>query len=351
MESSSSSKAERDQNTTPQHHQIDQKKINEIIIKARRHTSLKQPSIGVDENNVDDLSTTTSIIVAAPPPPKVDYRSVLCGLAAGVISAGVFNPFDRALYLSVTNRTPFLTKQNFQNPYLGFMQSVGHRALSGGLYFPLEQFFMTVLVPAQQSTVIEKKLKRQSHNSTGALLNFLAGTAAGAMNAILINPISAIKYKSWGRETNRGMMTEAVEMLRKGGLRPFYNGLIPTLWRDLVFGGCYTFLRFEFQYRFQLSTDHQYISNFMAAAVATVASGPFNLARNEQYATKSRHVADTLRVVLSNFVIETREHSTLYEKCIFIQQRLRLGWGTIRVALGMSFANFLYDTLHGMVVK
>lgn len=65
--------------------------------------------------------------------PKVNWVSFLSGLTAGVAQAGLFNPFDRALYLSVKNHTPFLRRENFQTPYQGFFQSVGHRALSGGL--------------------------------------------------------------------------------------------------------------------------------------------------------------------------------------------------------------------------
>lgn len=51
------------------------------------------------------------------------------------------------------------------------------------------------------------------------MMIFLAGTSAGAVNAIILNPLSALKYKTWGREVNRGMPTEALDMWRKAGLR------------------------------------------------------------------------------------------------------------------------------------
>lgn len=71
------------------------------------------------------------------PPPHAEASqrvSFLCGFVAGVAQAGIFNPFDRALYLSVKHHRPFLSYQNFFQPYSGFLQSVGGRALSGGLY-------------------------------------------------------------------------------------------------------------------------------------------------------------------------------------------------------------------------
>lgn len=273
--------------------------------------------------------------------------SVACGLVAGMAQAGLFNPFDRALYLSVVNHTPFLSSQNFQRPYQGFFQSVGHRALSGGLYFPLERFFMDLL-PTQQQ-----------HHPHFALNKFLAGTAAGAVNALICNPVAAVKYKTWGRDVNRGMLQEAILMLRKGGIRPFYNGLIPTLLRDLTFGGTYTLLRFEFQDHMSIlsssstksgttgTSDMSYplLSNGLAAALATIVSGPFNLARNVQYATKSRHIADPVWYVLTEFTQQVSEQPTLRAKWIHVQNRLRLGWGTARVALGMAFGHYVYDKL------
>lgn len=287
---------------------------------VRRHTSIE---------HIPDTNT---------PIPKVNTVSFLSGLAAGIAQAGLFNPVDRALYLSVKNQIPFLSKQNFQSPYQGFFQSVGHRALSGGLYYPLEHFFISLLPPEAAMDA----------GASGALYNFAAGTAAGSVNAVICNPISAVKYKTWGRDISQGMLKESREMLRKGGVRPFCNGLIPTIIRDLVFGGTYTFLRFELQYRMQLGSEYQWVANFTAAAVATIFSGPFNLARNIQFSTGSRHVADSMTVVLANFTQEVTGQRTWYRKLRHIQNRLRIGWGTARVALGMSFGHFVYDRLVGL---
>mmetsp|Transcript_11604 Transcript_11604/g.33406 ORF Transcript_11604/g.33406 Transcript_11604/m.33406 type:complete len:305 (-) Transcript_11604:206-1120(-) len=296
--------------TTTQHLSSDNRRHSTATRHIRRHTTIQ--------------TTTHESAV-----PKVNYVSFFCGLVAGVSQAGIFNPVDRALYLSVKNNVPFMSIENFQNPYLGFLQSVGNRALSGGLYFPLEQFFMTMIPP----------------NEDKAIYNFFAGTAAGSLNAVIVNPISAIKYKTWGRDVNRGMMTEMYSMLRKGGLRPFRNGLMATILRDLTFGGCYTFLRLELQYVFNIPSDYQWTANFVSAALATVASGPFNLARNVQYATKSRKVSDSILQVFQTLATEIHELPTVVEKLKHAQNRLRIGWGTMRVAVGMSFGHSVYDWL------
>ena len=266
-----------------------------------------------------------------PIPDPVDYSSFVCGLLAGVAQAGIFNPYDRALYLSVKDHRPFLSWQNWKAPYSGFFQSISSRALSGGLYFPLEHFFLHLMDPDE------------SH----ARYNFLAGTAAGAMNACVLNPLSAIKYKTWGREQNRGMWTEATGMLQKSGsLRPFLNGLRSTIYRDVVFGGCYTWTRLQIQWWFQLQPQEQWMANLVAASLATIASGPFNYVRNIQYSTKSSQRSPCTTQVLKDLMHQTKQFSSSYEQLHFLQQRLRIGWGTARVAMGIAFGHAVYDWLH-----
>ena len=45
----------------------------------------------------------------------------------------------------VINRRPFLTLENFKTPYQGFVQVVWIRALSGGLFYPLEHYFIDAI--------------------------------------------------------------------------------------------------------------------------------------------------------------------------------------------------------------
>jgi len=317
---------------------VDNKILNDDDSSTTTTTTTTSTSRDRRASRVVRRHTSLAHIPDTTPIPRVNTVSFLSGLTAGVAQAGLFNPYDRALYLSVKNGIPFLSKENFHRPYQGFFQSVGHRALSGGLYYPLEHFFVSLLPPEAAMDT----------GSYGAIYNFAAGTAAGSLNAIVCNPISAVKYKTWGRDVSRGMVRESLDMLRIGGIRPFCNGLIPTVARDFVFGGTYTFLRFELQYRLQLGLEYQHIANFMAATFATILSGPLNLARNLQYATSSKEVADSVRVVLAQFTKEVIQCPSWYERCRHIQNRLRIGWGTARVALGMTFGHYVYDTLVGI---
>jgi hypothetical protein len=299
-----------------------------------------QYGLKADNPSILRAKRLTNRVTLRPIADPVDYSSLLCGLLAGVAQAGIFNPYDRALYLSVRDHRPFLSWENFKSPYTGFFQSIGGRALSGGLYFPLEHFFLRLMDP-------------EVYDKSEPKLNFAAGTAAGAVNACVLNPLSAIKYKTWGREVNRGMWTEAFGMLRKSGsLRPFGNGLAPTLYRDVVFGGLYTWLRLQMQWWFSLPPHQQWQANLVAAALATVASGPFNYVRNIQYSTSSAKIPHGTWQVLTDLARQTmtlESAKTVGGKLRYLQQRLRIGWGTARVACGMTFGHAVYDWLHKKV--
>ena len=82
--------------------------------------------------------------------------------------------------------------------------------------------------------------------------------------------------------------------------------------------------------------------------MATIVSAPFNLVRNVQYATRSREKADTISTVLRDFMTETHRQQSAWKRTRFVQNRLRIGWGTVRVAIGMAFGHFVYDNLMGI---
>jgi hypothetical protein len=252
--------------------------------------------------------------------------SFVCGLTSGGASAVIFNPYDRALFLSLRDRRPFLSWDNFKRPYQGFAQGIVGRVVSTGLYFPLEHSF-------------RKHLQMQP----GPTANFVAGALAGAVNGVLLNPLSAVKFSTWGRDdAQRTFLTESREMFLRGGLRPFGNALLPSVLRDVTFGAIFTTLRHLKPEDTGERTEATVGFNLFAAGTATVISGPLNLARNLQFATPPDKIKPTIRQVLREMQREMRGMSPL-QRLEHMQMRMRVGWGTMRVALGMTFGAGLYD--------
>ena len=105
-------------------------------------------------------------------------RLLSCGFLSGTLQAIVFNPWDRALYLSVRNNIPFLHRSNFNSPWQGLLQTIFQRAISAGSYFPLEELFANLF--SKFKILDSYKL-------------FLSGACAGATNGLIMNPASAIK--------------------------------------------------------------------------------------------------------------------------------------------------------------
>lgn len=106
-----------------------------------------------------------------------------CGLGSGLLQACLFNPWDRALYLSVKYNRSFLLFENFSHPMAGVTQSVLQRAISSGLYFPLEEICL--------QSLYFFSFPQNSYQRSMEI--FFAGIVAGSFNGLLLNPLSRIK--------------------------------------------------------------------------------------------------------------------------------------------------------------
>ncbi len=84
------------------------------------------------------------------------------------------------------------------------------------------------------------------------------------------------------------------------------------------------------------------LSSLVAGLLATILSSPFNYARNMQYDTpielKQKSMYFYLRYLARRATEEKRPLA-------YLQRRLRIGWGSLRVAVGMGVGNMMYDKL------
>lgn len=269
-----------------------------------------------------------------------------CGMIGGVVQAFVFNPWDRALYLSVINSRPFLDRRNFLNPWKGVVQTIVQRSLSTGLYFPLEDMFNSLIAHIQKefSFVIPFN-------------TFLAGCSAGAINGLLLNPSSAVKYHYWGKVDcgKESFFTTAKSIFRTGGIRPFFVGAKATIYRDIIFGGVFSITRHEVPKLFpnwiaekQKNTHYEkVIINLFAGMFATILSSPLNYVRNMHYATPPNIESLSIRKHLHILYIESMKYKDWKGRLSYAQKQLRIGWGTARVGCGMTLGSFVYTLCTG----
>ncbi|CAM2975514.1 Mitochondrial carrier protein [Legionella steigerwaltii] len=279
--------------------------------------------------------------------PKLNFMQkfnidVASGLIVGVSTAGIFNPWDRALYLSVKYNRPFLSIENFKDPYQGFSQALVQRTFLGSIYYIAQGELNTYLFP-------------YLHNHLGfsqTLSQFYVGMVAGSIGGISTNSISAVKYHTWGKE-DASFRKSAQEMWAQGGFKPFIKGTTATVTRDMVFGSTYEMLRSLMRAKAKKAESkapsskpsyQEFFYNASAAGLATIASSPFNYVRNMQYATPANRKSPSAYEVLAHLWSESRKlEKPLLGQLSFFQQKFRIGWGTARVAVGMAAGQKLFD--------
>jgi len=271
---------------------------------------------------------------------------VEAGLASGVFCSGLFNPWDRALYLSVKNNKPFLSVDNFRYPYHGFSQAIVQRAFLGSVYYIIQGELKHHLYP----------YLRHDLKISETFSQFCIGSSAGSLSGLLTNSISAVKYHTWGHE-DRSFFVSTYDMWSHGRIKPFIKGTHATIGRDLIFGSTYEVTRHLIKNKFPKlkNTDDSY-SNFLcnssAAALATIASGPLNYVRTIQYATPPEEKPPTISKALVNVWSEAKKNNpTCLSKMSFLQQKFRVGWGTARVAVGMAAGQAVFDWVSAKLKK
>ena len=255
----------------------------------------------------------------------------IAGLATGITTTGLYNPWDRAIYLSVKNQTSFLKELFSGNPYHGFSQAVVQRTFSGMLYFAFAGQIRSTLdgYPLTQNLSPEQK-------------NFIIGTSAGVLNGFILNQLSVVKYHTWGNE-NRRFIHSSREIITKGGVKTLFKGVGATITRDVTFGIVYEVLRFKCMRLNLIANDeaNQLFCNLTGAGLATVVSGPFNFARNIKYSIPPGvKPPSTFHCVYQLLFVNAFKTPNPLS---YLQARMRIGWGTARVAVGMATAQFLFD--------
>jgi hypothetical protein len=236
-----------------------------------------------------------------------------CGLASGLGQSTLFNPYDRAMYRSIVEKRPFLDKINWRgNPFAGVSPSFIQRSASAGLYFPLEDFF------------------RRTVSSNYAIDGILVGIVGG----VFTTPFNSVKYAMWSSSTS-SMSNTAMGLYESGGVARLMRGVSPTLYRDMSFGIVYSVLRHK--------GDNGFVNNVLAAFIATAVSSPFNYARMRMYASSSPL---STSVILSDLrrEVQIQNPPSLFGKAKFTFKTLNVGWGALRVGLGMGVGSQIYNT-------
>jgi len=89
----------------------------------------------------------------------------------------------------------------------------------------------------------------------------------------------------------------------------------------------------------------RFLVNAMSCLAATLLSSPMNYSRNLQYASSTEKECPSILTLLKNLKAKVCFELTFGRRLQSLQRHLRLGWGTTRVAIGMSLTELVYSVL------
>jgi hypothetical protein len=254
------------------------------------------------------------------------------GISTGLIQTFLFNPIDRALYLHIVENTSFLAKSNWSNPYHGVFNALSNRVIQYGFYYNIVDWYLQT---------IKEQYPNLGHNSS----RVLTGVATGVTTAVFLNPISCVKYHAWGTEMQLRHVSK--EMYKEAGFHSFTRGLGTTAMRDSVFSVFYVVGK---RYSDEYSTDNKvrFLTNSVVACVATIVTAPINYVRSMKYASGYKNWNPSPRHIFTQlFEFQTKYTGAkdIFPIFKYYSHRLALGWGTLRVGVGIASGQYIFDSL------
>lgn len=278
-------------------------------------------------------SSSRSAEPREPPESSDAFRNVLLpALLSGAVQAVLFNPIDRALYLRVHHRRSLVHPHNWTTPFQGFGNAAVYRTICGGSYLFWQDMGRAAIVAHAP----------QVQHVHPSWLQFGVGVFAGSLNGLMLNQLQIVKYRMWS-DNHGTFLSVSQRMWKDVGASIFFRGVSVSMLRDVTFGITYEVMRVP--HRTERHPALQFLCNSLAAMVASIISSPINYCRNLIYGAPS--VSCPLRVgsMLRLLALEAVERPTSLERFSFLNGRLNVGWGSVRVGVGMAIGQLVFHQM------
>ena len=216
----------------------------------------------------------------------MNQNEVISGLATGLMTAILFNPIDKAIYVSTTKNISIYNKEVWSKCFKGTLNTTLTRLITSGLYFTFLDKLSIVYSPFQTA--------------------FLTSFACN----LLTNPIQLVKFHSW--YNNITLKESYNSIYRNYGIRGFGIGFVPILLRDMFFN--YSYLSFK------KKDDH--LHNLSIITLSLICVSPLNLIKNKKYGAN-----ESLKDIFKNFKFH----------------QLGISKSVLRTSASFYFSQFLYN--------
>ena len=216
----------------------------------------------------------------------MNQNEVISGLTTGVITAILFNPIDKAIYVSTTKNLSIFNKEVWSKCFKGTINTTLTRLITSGLYF----------------TFLDKLSANYSPFHTAFMTSFACN--------LLTNPIQLVKYHSWFN--NISLNDSSKFIYRSYGIRGFGIGFASIFLRDVCFNYSYLSLKKK--------DDH--LHNLSIITLSLIGVSPLNLIKNKKYG-KNESIVE----IFKNFKFH----------------QLGISKSVLRTSISFYFSQFLYD--------
>jgi hypothetical protein len=266
---------------------------------------------------------------------------VVAGLVSGVGSNVVTHPLGRASYLSVVNKAPFFSSQNFVNPLEGIMAKMFIGTALSTEYFMAQDFARTSLNPYLQAQL----------NVPAHVAQFVSGGLAGSVHGQLAN--SSMAVQNFSHKTGYSVFGSVRHMYSQGGMKPFIKGAGVSMFSGAAFSALYQPIRTmmtEVLEKNNEQHDHKLdnstismLSNLTGATVAGSAIAPLSYARQVQQASCATQNAPSVATVFKVLAKEIGAEKSLVGKFGLFNARVHPGPRVMLIAGGLAVGQTLFD--------
>jgi hypothetical protein len=250
-------------------------------------------------------------------------KPLIDGILTGCLSTVIFNPVDQTLFLMVKEKKPFFDPSLWKTPYRGVTKALYGRIMSYGVYLAFFDLY---------SDFFKKRTKQHL---------VLASLATGTSTVVCSHGFNVVKMYQWSHNSSGGMLQSTKLMTKEYGGRVFLTAFPQTCARDCLFSLGYFILSKK------LNEKKKFGVSVLIASSSTALLSPLNYLRSRAFFDfKEPHVP--VRRVAQELKEGMQAKKTLFQKVAFIaHSRFNIGFGTLRVGVGMAVADKIYHYLRG----
>lgn len=269
----------------------------------------------------------------------IDWREFFCGWGAAIINVTLTYPINKLIFRQILHGTQIipaflqLKREGFYYLYRGILPPMCQKTLSMSLMFGIYEEVRRPLVQLGVNPYTAKTIGALTSGTTEAIL-----MPFERVQTILADSKRHIEYKN---------TMHVFKELRKYGIREYYRGLVPILFRNGPSNVGFFIIREEFQSRFLkyenqlLRTSSEFMCGAMIGVVLSIVFYPMNVLKIHMQTKVGGEFDNPFKVLVQIYKERGGKIRYLYYGVQMNYTRAFISWGIMNTAYE-HIKNFVY---------